>query len=298
MTQTFATDPRTATAERLIAASVDHSFDPHVDIDWQAPLLPDTFFMPEQRVSLYGTPLWQQMSRAQRIELSKHEVASMTHIGIWFEVILMDILARHIYDEDVTSKHVHFAFTELADECRHSTMFGMLLDKLGTPNYHPQEKLHRLGKLMWVLPQGPATWAAILLGEELIDTAQREAMRDETIQPIVRDVTRIHVIEEARHVRWAREEIERVNATIGPKRREIERFRIAMTAFHIATNFIHPQVYASVGLDVEEARRQVRVSTDRRETTTWMASRLVEFLRGLDLIGGPSERIWRKAGLI
>ena len=43
-------------AERLLKGSVKKSYAPVVDIDWDAPLDPDKFFLPPKTVSLYGTP--------------------------------------------------------------------------------------------------------------------------------------------------------------------------------------------------------------------------------------------------
>ncbi len=237
------------------------------------------------------------MSREQRIDLSRHEVASLASVGIWFEVILMNLLSRHIYDEDLTSSHVQYAFTELADECRHSTMFGKLVDKLDAPAYGVGSKLHNLSRLMFHLPMTASSWTAILVAEEILDTFQREAMNDDSVQPVVRAVNRIHVVEEARHVRYAREELQRVVARTGPVAMQRERVRTAIIAFQVATHLIHPGVYAAVGLDVDEARRQVAASPHRAETMRWSAQRLVAFLRETGLVGGPSERLWHRAKL-
>ena len=62
-------------AERLLKGSVKKSYAPVVDIDWDAPLDPDKFFLPAKTVSLYGTPIWDAMSREQRIELVARGVA-------------------------------------------------------------------------------------------------------------------------------------------------------------------------------------------------------------------------------
>src|SRR6185312_11711709 len=61
-------------SERLLKGSVKKSYAPIVDIDWDAPLDPDKFFLPPKTVSLYGTPLWDSMSREQQIELSRQEL--------------------------------------------------------------------------------------------------------------------------------------------------------------------------------------------------------------------------------
>src|ERR1700744_4497639 len=53
-------------AERLLKGSVKKSYAPVVDIDWYAPLDPDKFYLPPIAVSLYGTPLRDEMTSAQR----------------------------------------------------------------------------------------------------------------------------------------------------------------------------------------------------------------------------------------
>jgi len=50
-------------------------------------------------------------------------------------------------------------------------------------------------------------FAGTLVAEEITDQLQREAMKDNTLQPLTRMVSKIHVTEEARHVRYAREEL-------------------------------------------------------------------------------------------
>src|SRR5690606_36501474 len=91
---------REAVAERLLSASVRLSYDPTVEIDWDAPHDPDAYWLPPERSSLYGTDLWERLSHAQRVELTKHEVASAAAAGVWFETILMQMLIRHYYNAD------------------------------------------------------------------------------------------------------------------------------------------------------------------------------------------------------
>ncbi|MGH3343092.1 MAG: AurF N-oxygenase family protein, partial [Carbonactinosporaceae bacterium] len=254
---------RESVAERLLVASRRHSFDPDSDVDWTAPIDPDLFFMPPQCVSLYETPMWDRLDHGARVELSKQEAASAATIGIWFEVILVQLLARHVYDEDLTSKHVAYALTEIADECRHSVMFGRMIDTIGAPAYRPRPLTHLRGRLLKTVAGPAPSFAAILIAEEILDTFQRATFPDEGIQPIVRDVTRIHVIEEARHVRYAREELKRQMAACSPAERELTRWVTARAAQTIAGNLVHPGCYPAVGLDARTARRAARASPHR-----------------------------------
>src|SRR3954463_13091982 len=93
---------RETTASRLLRASAGHSYDPEVEIDWAAPLTEGDWFVPPHRGSLYGTELRDGLSREQRITLTRHEVASVASLGVWFETILMQLLIRDYYRQDPT----------------------------------------------------------------------------------------------------------------------------------------------------------------------------------------------------
>src|SRR5699024_10208912 len=141
-------------------------------------------------------------------------------------------------------------------------------------------------------------FAATLVVEEILDMLQREAMADESIQPLVQRVSRIHVIEEARHVRYAREELVRLTSRISRPQLALARLVVARAAYVAATRLINPQVYAAVGLDVRQARAAARANPHRRETMRWAASRLVGFFDEIGLMGGPGLRLWRRADLV
>ncbi|WNI17962.1 AurF N-oxygenase family protein [Actinacidiphila sp. ITFR-21] len=289
---------REKTAERLLAASARHSFDPDTDLDWDAPFTEGGWFWPPELVSLYDTPLWKAMSQEQRIELSRHEAASLCAMGVWFETILMQLLLRHTYDLDPTSGHVRYALTEIADECRHSTMFARAVTKMGTPTYRPSRRDHRLGRVLKSASTTPGSFAGTLLAEEILDWMQRLAFPDERVQPFVRDVTRIHVVEEARHIRYAREELRRQMATAPRWEAELTRFTSAEAARVIARSLISPRVYAAVGLDPVRAVEVARTSAHRREIMRKSARRLMDFFDEVGLLHGPSRRLWRSSGLL
>ncbi|MEV0429208.1 diiron oxygenase [Micromonospora sp. NPDC050495] len=290
--------PREAVATRLLAASVRTSYDPTVDIDWTAPPRPDAYWLPPQRSSLYGTALWEGLSEAQRIELTKHEVASAASAGLWFETILMQMLIRHYYDADPTSRHAQYALTEVADECRHSIMFGRLIEATGCPVYRADRVDHALGRWLKATATGPQMYAAILIAEEILDAFQREIMADESLQPLIRMVSRIHVVEEARHVRFARDELARQVESAGPVTLGYARLVIGRAAYSITRRLVHPQAYAAVGIAPEVGRAAARANPHWQATLRWSAQRIADHLTELGLVAGPGRLLWRRAGLI
>lgn len=291
-------DTRESTADRLLQTSLRRQYEPAVDIDWDAPLDPDLFWMPAQRSSLYGTTLWDSLDHRQRVELTKQEVASAASAGLWFETILMQMLIRFYYDADPTTLHAQYALTEVADECRHSIMFGRLIDKAGCPVYRPSAVNHSLGRFLKSTATGPHMWAAILLVEEILDSFQREIMGDESLQPLIRMVSRIHVIEESRHIRFAREELVRQVEAAGPVRMAYSRLILSRVASAIVDTLMRPGVYAAVGIAPGLGRAAARANPHFRDTIRWSASKIVPLLRDQGLIAGPGRVLWNRSLLL
>ena len=295
---TSTVNDREATAERLLRSSLDHSCEPSIDIDWDAPLVEGLWGIPQHRSSLYRTVLWEGLTEEQRRTLTTHEVCSVARIGLWFEIILMQMLLRYAYDRDPRRAHIRYAFTEIADECRHSMMFARMCERYGVPDYAPRRITHELGRLFKTIGYGPAMFAGTLFVEEILDQLQRESMRDDTVQPLTRMVNKIHVTEEARHVRYAREELLRIMPKTNRAQRAIGQYLSARIAFVVARNLVHADVYRSVGIDPEEGRKAALANPHGQETLRWSARKLVPFLREQRLIGGPTEALWRKAYLV
>lgn len=289
---------RDVSAARLLRSSAKNSYDPHVDIDWAAPLAEGKAFMPLERVSLYGTDLWTKLTPEQRIELSKHEMASIMSVGLWFEIALMHLLARYVFDLDARTEHAQYALTEIGDETRHSVMFARTAERLGVPRYGVPKVVHRAAKVFAATAAGPSMFASILVAEETTDRLQRAMMDDDGIQPLIRAVNRIHVVEEARHVRFAKEEVLRTTPRLTRASLRRHRVRTALVAFGVIDSMVDPRIYRSVGISPREGRAAALANPHFQDTRRWMAEKIVPFLRDAGLIGGRSEGIWRHAYLI
>ena len=289
---------RNATAERLLKSSAKKSYDPAVDIDWDAPLVPGGIWVPEHRVSLYGTELWDRLTPDQRVELGKHEACSVASVGLWFETLLMQRLLKDFYAEDPTSARAQFALTEVADECRHSQMFARMVATAGVEPYGAVPSVHQLGKLFSVLNRGPAAYSAILVAEEVLDRLQREQAGDERIQPLMRQVNRIHIMEEARHVSFARDEVTRGIAELSRPELAYQRWICALTSFFVVRSLINPKVYAAVGIDPREGHRAALANPHHREMIRWAGEKIMAFLDEAGMIGAPGLSLWRRSFLL
>jgi hypothetical protein len=286
------------TAGRLLGSSAKNSYSPDLDIDWDAPVATDLKFMPFERTSLYGTELWDRMTQQQRVELSRQELASVASTGLWFEMILVQMLARWAYHQDPQDPRTHYALTEIGDETRHILMFAKAIATIDTPTYRPNKFVHNLARLYKATAKGPTLFAPVLVAEELTDRLQREMVNDETVNPLVRMVNRIHVVEEARHVRFAREEVERQMADIGPLAKVISNLVSAVIAAFVTASLIHPDVYRQVGLDPKEAVRAARNNPNYAATRRWMGEKIMAFLDEQGMVTWYSRPIYGLVSLV
>ncbi|WP_065489603.1 AurF N-oxygenase family protein [Rhodococcus opacus] len=298
MSQRSHTIGREEVAGRLLAGSVKRSYAPVVDIDWDAPLEDGKYFLPPQVLSLWGTEMWDRMSEAQRIELSRQESANILSVGIWFENILNQALLRALLHNDPSSLHTRYTLTEMGDECRHMTMFGRAIEQMGAK---PFQLRWYQAVVVNVLPKtfrGTMLWVAALIGEEIFDATQRRVLEDPQLQPMISRLMRIHVTEESRHIRFARE---------GVRRRVAEGHRIDRLWVGTVQGiggplfqrlFTNPAMYERAGLDPKEARRQALANPNFRENQRRGFESLAAFLEENGLMRATSRALWRRGGFL
>lgn len=289
---------RQQTAQRLLDSSARLSYDPDFEIDWDAPLPDGKYGMTPEWCSLYGTELWERMSEEQRITLTEHEAASIAGTGIWFEMILMQMLVRDLYRHDPSTPYVQFGLTEIADECRHSIMFARSAQRFGIPSYRPKRWIRETARVFKATARGAVAYGGTLFAEEILDMMQRDFMRDERVQPLTRTVSHIHVVEESRHIRYAREETRRRAARATRTQRAWVRLHLGVSAYFVVTSLVNDKVYEAAGLDVAEAKKAARNNKHYQDRIRQGTRSTVEFLDEVGLIGGPSALLLRRAHVL
>jgi P-aminobenzoate N-oxygenase AurF len=292
------TPTRQQFAERLLKGSVKKSYAPVVDIDWDAPLDPDKFFLPPKSVTLYGTPIWDAMSREQQIEQSRQELVNLLSAGIWFENILNQALLRELMHSDVTAPSTYYSLTELGDETRHMVMFGKAIERIGGQPVQPRRYQRMIINALPLLFRGPILWGAALVGEEIFDALQRQILEDPDLQPIVKRLMRIHVTEEARHIQYARDGLRRLRPHMGFARRFVMSNLHGVGGPFYRYLLTNPVPYRRMGLDARAARRMALTNTHHQEVKVAGFAPLAAFFEEVGLMGPIARRMWRRGGFL
>jgi hypothetical protein len=279
-----------ARSEKLIAASERGTHDPFQEVDWELPLDDSAYYLPPEMLALFGTEAWDAMSEVERIEYSRHETAAMFGAGIWFENALMQIVLRHLVEIDVCDPTHRYLLTEVADECRHSMMFGEFIRRAGTPSYGPTRDVEMV--------QGPSgramSYLAILAIEELLDFANRASMRDGRVHPMVRQISKLHVLEEARHVSFAKSYISECWPSLDAEEQEAVRAIAPALVAEIVELSLDPEVFEHLG--ITDGYEIAKANPAYQANVIDGLGKLTSFLTEVGMIDDPES--WIERGLV
>jgi hypothetical protein len=296
-TPTIAPDlPRTAArSHQLVAASQRTTLDPFEYVDWSVPIDDSAFHLPPELLPLYGTAAWDAMSETEQIAYSRHETAALCGAGIWFENALMQVVLHHLAELPVTDPAHRYLLVEVADECRHSMMFGEYIRRAGTPAYGPTLAASSL-------PDDGTTgsrvvsYLLILAVEELLDYMNRATMRDDRLHPTSRAMARLHVLEEARHVSFAKTYLaESWEGLDEEARREVAAAAPVLVAV-VADLSVDAAVYEHLG--IAGGADAAHANPHHQETIVAGLSKLTSFLTDIGVIDPEHRPTWAAMGLV
>lgn len=182
--------------------------DPLTRIHWDA-LDRNAYWLPPEAISLHGIPEFMALPDTHRIRLSQYEFLNFIGAGIWLEGVFMERIARSLRRDRVDGE-MKYRLHELREEAGHSLMFLELMERSGLslpPRPRTQRLADRLGR--WAPLESLLFWMAMVIGEEVPDRLNRYVRRHSTgiSQPIL-EICTLHIIDEARHIAYAREALE------------------------------------------------------------------------------------------
>jgi len=234
---------------RLNTASLRKVIEPEETFDFAA--ISKGQVLPDELLSVAGLDL--DLTPEQKARLSREETAAMLTMGVAFESILNAGFSWQVATAaDITDPRVTYMLHEVGEETRHSRAFVRVIEQLQPTATNPLDKgvvkfLQR--RFLPILIKSPALLAVMILaGEEIPDLLQKIASEHPKTDPVLAQVNKYHRMEEARHLAFAR----LTAGELYPKAGKRERFRVRHVApvliDGLFDTFVHPGVYATVGL--------------------------------------------------
>lgn len=290
---------RQQTAHRLLFEVSEFSYDPDLDIDWDAPLDADGYWLAPEKVSLFGSPEWRRLSTAQQRELARHELVSIISFitdaqGMLCMLKFRDVMEAPCMADDVT----RFLLLSARTESRNATMMGRLANKTGLELYKFSPAVQRLARNIMLIPHGPMGRAFELLLQEVIDQLSRELAADQRGQRVVQQVGKIQAILGRRSVEFAEGELDRAVEARRYLPPALADVGLALLCVLVSRVIVNSQVYSQVGLTPRAGRRAARRSVGGRRTKV-LLRRYFEEAQEAGMFGSrASKAILRAGGLV
>lgn len=257
--------------------------DPLARINWQA-LDMDSFWLPEQALSLYGVPEFMNCPREQRIKLSQYEFINLLEMNLCLETALMSRLCDSLHAQTLRHPLASYRLHELREEAGHSLMFLQLIKQSRLERV--TWKARQSGVFSWLRKHAaldsPLYWALTLMVEELPDRIHRQLLRDEhMLCPVIVDLTRIHVIDESRHITHANQTLATIMTGLNRWQKATLRWILQRLANQFIRSCYFPgtEVYDLAGL--MPGRSWANLAWGNRHRHQWIRQQLATTLRPL-----------------
>lgn len=199
------------TVEALSRATVRRSFDPYVDIDWDAPdnvlddndprwqLLTDTN-------PLASTDWYAEQPVQKRVDIGRWITANTFKVGIQFEMILIRGVVHYAGKLSNSDPVFRYLMHEVTDECNHIQMFQEFINRNGQDVPGMRRMSRILGPVVGFLSGylGVLLFIGVLAGEQPVHYQQTLLLRGtQRLPPLLNRIIYIHLAEEARHITFA-----------------------------------------------------------------------------------------------
>lgn len=200
---------------RLSHQSVAKHFDAYADVPWDDPAYAvdpaDPRFVLPADNPLGATAWYQNQPAPVQARIGLHMVATFARTGWSFESVLKRGLLGWAATLPDDAPEFRYAYHEVIEEAHHSLMFREFVLRTGLDVRAPRIlKLtqHRVVRFARRFPE--LFFMLVLSGEDPIDWVQRRELQSgRERHPLIERISRIHIMEEARHMSFARHYLRR-----------------------------------------------------------------------------------------
>ncbi|MEP6616263.1 MAG: diiron oxygenase [Ginsengibacter sp.] len=233
--------------ERLISISKNKPLLPESFIPWNVPATPAENYLPTQLVSLYGLPEYDQLSGIQKRELGRHEVVQAMYSYGWTEALFCMFMNRYILSLKTQSVEYRFLLRELIEEFRHQEMFNRAIEQLEGDALLPS-KIHKFLGLSTVRFFPPdVVFISCLAVEMMADLYGDHLRKGENIYPVLKKVSELHNIEEARHILFTKLFLKKYTSKAGFIKRCVYSYIILMNIYFMRSLYVKKEIFERIG---------------------------------------------------
>jgi len=267
-------------------------------IDWELDLDPENpMVMPDEAVAIYGSDVWEKLTRSEKAELRRHTQAwniSQFLQGEQGALLAASKIVQAVPDLDAK----FYAATQVMDEARHVEAYQKLLGKfrVAYPMTDPLQELvnEALSDSRW-----DVTYLAMQVVIEGLALAAFGTIRDLAQNPLARMVNAYVMEDEARHVAFGRLSLRDYYPELTQSERD-EREEFLVEACYLMRDRMtqSKEIYDVLGLPVDKCQEYTEGSEIVKLYRTLLFQRIVPIVKDIGLWGPKIQKAYEDMGVL
>lgn len=267
-------------------------------IDWSQDLDPENpSGLPDEMISIHGSPAWNRMNDAEKARLRRHlqawQISQFLH-GEQGALICSAKIVQQVPAIDAK----FYAATQVVDEARHCEAYARLLhekfDLLYPINPHLKSLLDdTLSDSRWDF-----TYLGMQVLIEGLALAAFGVIRDYARNPLARSVTAYVMQDEARHVAFGRLALRDYYPQLTDRERDEREEFVVEGCYLMRDRFLGDEVWETLGLPVDECKEWVDRSEMMKSYRSALFSRIVPTIKDIGLWGPRVRKAYAEMGLL
>ena len=267
-------------------------------IDWSQDLDPENpSGLPDEMISIHGSPAWNHMNDAEKAKLRHHlqawQISQFLH-GEQGALVCTAKIVQQVPAIDAK----FYAATQVVDEARHCEAYARLLhekfDLLYPINPHLKSLLDdTLRDSRWDF-----TYLGMQVLIEGLALAAFGVIRDYARNPLARSVTAYVMQDEARHVAFGRLALRDYYPQLTDRERDEREEFVVEGCYLMRDRFLGDEVWEALGLPVAECKEWVDRSEMMRSYRSALFSRIVPTIKDIGLWGPRVRKAYADMGLL
>lgn len=238
-------------ADKLSEASVRLHYTALEAVPMPDGLAKNEWYTAPELMTLFGQPEWEQLSLDQKKILSFYEAVNFYSLNINGEKVLIEGLAKRLYDDSRPAEHSRYIHHFLDEENKHMTFFGTFCMKYAGKVYQDRkfnfEREYQEGEEEFLF------FLKVFIFEEVADYFNVKMSHDERLTETARKINYYHHLDESRHLAFGRAHLKEVwdkySVTWGSEYKTNLETYIGQYLVATWREYYNPDVYKDAGID-------------------------------------------------
>jgi hypothetical protein len=269
----------------------DDVLDYSIDVDLGRPMMPDMFH------PLWGSSLYSKMTRPEldtlNVEMASWTLSQFLH-GEQGALLAAAQLVASVPDLD--SKL--YGATQVVDEARHVDVYNRYLHQKIGFSYPVNSHLKKLLDLILTDSRWDMKFLGMQIMVEGLALSAFALMRQNSYEPLLRDITRYVMGDEARHVAYGVLSLRDYYAERSEEeRREREDF-VYEASVLMRERFLMQEVWEKMGMPADECTEIALHNNGQVLFRQWLFSKIVPAIKRIGLLSPRQRERFQKLGIL